>query len=152
MIKAAIVLAAVFVAWFIIEAKPRVRVAVLLAFLFPGAGHLYLGRRPRAFFLGGMVLATFLAGMAIADFRNISLDRHPVWALAHAFGGLMSAIAGLSTRNLMIEGSDPLYPVGCLYSGVACLMNMLVMIDAYDLARKDAVEAATSPSSPEGEA
>ena len=133
----ALVLCVVFMLWFVVRADKRQRFAVILAWLIPGAGHFFLGEKRRGLFLGVLVLGTFLAGMVIADFRNISpLERHPIWGIAHLFGGLMSAIAALATGSLMIVRDNPFYQVGCLYSGVGALMNVLVMIDAYDLASK----------------
>ena len=135
----ATLLGAAFLVWFMIRSQKKQRMAVLLAWLIPGAGHLYLGQTKRGLVLGCMVLATFLAGMIIADFRNISpLDRHPVWGVAHLFGGLMSAVAAIATQHLMIVRDNVFYQVGCLYSGVGALLNVLVAIDAFDLASKDA--------------
>ncbi len=143
--QAALLLCAGFAVWFLVQSDPRQRIAVFLGWLVPGAGHLYLGRRDRALFLGCLVIGTFVAGMVIADFCNISpFDRHPIWGIAQLFGGLMSGGAALATSHLMREGDNPYYFIGCLYSGVACLMNLLVMIDAYDCAGKPD-EAAESP-------
>lgn len=143
--EAAFVLCAGFAIWFVVQSRPKQRLAVLFSWLIPGAGQIYLGRKDRGFFLGGLVIATFFAGMVIADFRNISpFDRHEIWGIAHLFGGLMSGSAAAATATLMIRETDPYYNVGCLYSGVACLMNVLVMIDAYDLAGKIEENAVTA--------
>ena len=48
----------------------------------------------------------------------------------------MSAIAAITTDSLMITRDNAFYQVGCLYSGVGALMNVLVAIDAFDLASK----------------
>ncbi len=137
----ALVLCTAFLLWFVFRSDKRQRFAVILAWLIPGAGHFYLGEKRRGLFLAALVIATFVAGMIIADFRNISpLDRHPIWGIAHLFGGLMSGIAALATNGLMIVRDNPFYQVGCLYSGVGALLNVLVMIDAYDLASKKVKE------------
>ncbi|MFT7617743.1 MAG: TM2 domain-containing membrane protein YozV [Planctomycetota bacterium] len=131
-----------FLVWFAIRADRRQRTAVLLGWLIPGAGQFYLGEKARGLFLGFLVIGVFFAGMVIADFRNISpFERHPIWGIAHLFGGIMTGIAAFATKGLMIVRDNPLYTVGCLYSGVGALMNVLVMIDAYDLASKKPVLA-----------
>lgn len=130
----------------------KTRLAVVLAWLFPGAGHLYLGRRQRGLVLGGVVIATFFIGMVLADFRNIHpYGRHWVWGIAHAFCGLLSSGAALATHSLKITADNPYYQVGCLYSGAAGLLNILLMIDAYDLASEEEGGARKVPA-PEGAA
>jgi hypothetical protein len=111
------------------------------AWVFPGAGHLMLGQRKRAFFLGGIVLSLFLIGLALGGFRNISpFDRHPIWGLAHLFGGGMSGIAAAATHGLTLDSEVPNYSVGCLYSAAACLLNILLMVDVFDILHKKSPE------------
>lgn len=141
----ALIFSAAFMIWFAIRADRRQRTAVILGWLIPGGGQFYLGERRRGLFLGLLVIGIFVAGMVIADFRNISpLERHPIWGIAHLFGGIMTGIAALATKGLMIVEDNPFYTVGCLYSGVGALMNVLVVIDAYDLASKKPAAAAES--------
>lgn len=116
----------------------RTRAAVLLAWLFPGAGHLFLGRRQRGLILGLAIILTFFAGMVLADFRNIHpYGRHWVWGIAHAYLGLLSSGAALATHSLQITADNPYYHVGSLYSGAAGLLNILLMVDVYDLGTQD---------------
>ncbi|MEE9394722.1 MAG: DUF6677 family protein [Planctomycetota bacterium] len=138
---------------FVTTSSARQRNAVLLAWLVPGLGHFHLGEKKRGLWVGGLILLTFVAGMAIADFRNISpFDRHSIWGLAHLFGGLMAGIAALATGSLNIYRDNAAYHVGCLYSGVAALLNILAMIDAWDLAtakdRKETLEVAKTDDAP----
>lgn len=130
--------------YFATQSNATQRRAVLLGWLVPGLGHLTIGERRRGLVLGAMIIATFLAGMILADFRNLSpFDRHPIWGLAHLFGGALAGIATLATQTLHIEHENPFYNVGCLYSGVATLLNILAMVDAWDLAGR---EEKTTPS------
>ena len=110
---------------------------IAAAWVFPGAGHFMMGRRKRALFLGGIVVVLFVAGLFLGGFRNISpFDRHPIWALAHLFGGGMSGIATAATHGLSLDAELPFYSVGCLYSATACLLNILLMVDVFDLLHK----------------
>jgi uncharacterized protein DUF6677 len=132
-------------AYFAFQSTPRQRRAVLLGWLLPGLGHWSIGQTRRGLVLGSLILVTFLVGLILADFRNISpFDRHPIWGLAHLFGGIVAALTALITQGLHIESENPFYNVGCLYSGVAALLNILAMVDAWDLA------AGASPSDEAG--
>jgi hypothetical protein len=118
--------------------------AVLLTWVAPGAGHWYLGYRKKGIFYFVVITALFVAGMAIADFRNISYERHPVFFLAYAFYGGASLVAEVATHGLRMVGQLTREDVGCLYSGVAGLLNILVLIAAYLLASGYSAHASDS--------
>ena len=112
------------------------------AWFFPGAGHFMLGQKKRALFLGGIVVTLFLLGLIFGGFRNISpFDRHPIWGIAHLFGGGMSGIAAAATHGLTLDAEVPNYSIGCLYSAAACLLNILLTVDVFDLLHKKPNEA-----------
>ena len=131
------------VVYFIAKSNRRQRIAVALTLVFPGLGHFWLGHRPRAYVFAVVIVPLFLAGMVLADFRNVSPDRHPIWALAQIPGGLLSVIAWIATRTLHLARDNPYYPIGCLYTGAACLLNVVTSCDVWDLAgpRKAGSEA-----------
>lgn len=137
-IKYAWIFAIAGLAFFVHKSSPRQRMAVALAWLFPGLGHLWLGRRNRALLFGGIILVLYLAGMVMADFCNVSpFDRHPIWGLAQAPAAIPTLLAWLITGPLLdlkIWTVNPYYAIGCLYTGVAGLLNILAMCDAWDLA------------------
>ena len=108
--------------------------AALFTWLAPGAGHWYLGYRRKAIFYFVAIIGLYLAGMAIADFRNINIARHPYYFITYIFNGGTTIIAQLVTHNLPLVRTLERLEVGCLYSGVAGLLNILVLIDAYLLA------------------
>ena len=127
-------LATFLVATFLRTANSRQKRAVVLAWLFPGLGHFSLKRGRRGLLLGGIVVVLFVIGLVLADFRNVSPIRHQIWSIAHLFGGLMSGVTALVTWGWNIERDMMFYNHGCLYSAVATLLNILLMIDVYDLA------------------
>ncbi len=109
--------------------------AIFLSWGIPGAGHWHLGHKKKAGFYFLMISSLFLAGMVIADFRNISLDRHPYFFLGtYIWNGGATLVAWLATHNMSYVQQLELKDFGCLYSAVAGLLNLLVMIDAYLLA------------------
>lgn len=135
---AALLIIAVLLGHFVVRSTNRERLAVLCGWLFPGFGHVVLGRWRRGAFFAALLVLLFLAGMILAGFRNISpLDRHPIWAIAHVFGGLLAEGAALATRNFIKTQPLRFYEIGCLYSAVATLLNVLATLDAYDLARAE---------------
>ena len=58
----ALIFGLVFLALFAIRANKRQRTAVILGWLIPGAGQVYLGEKSRGLFLGILVLGVFFAG------------------------------------------------------------------------------------------
>jgi hypothetical protein len=108
--------------------------AVLLTWAAPGAGHWYMGYRKKAVFYFAILTGLYVVGMAIADFRNISLERHPFFFITYSFYAGATLIAQLATQGLMMVRPLSHEDVGSLYSSVASLLNILVMIDAYLLA------------------
>lgn len=106
--------------------------SIILAWVIPGGGHWYLGYKGKALLYLVLILGTFVAGMMIADFRNISLDRHPIFFLgAYIWNGGATVVAWLLTEGKPITRQLDRLDVGCLYCAVAGLLNILIMIDAY---------------------
>jgi hypothetical protein len=109
--------------------------AVVLAWLVPGAGHVFLGRRGRglAFFL--IVLATVTLGFLLQGelYREIGQPIPTVATLACAAMGLpYFLLRGIGyTGNIDAAG----YEYGKAFILTAGLMNILLMLDAWDIAR-----------------
>lgn len=117
--------------------KPRALIAVALAWFFPGLGHAYLGRRRAALFYAAIVLVTFLLGLSFEG-RLYSPDRsQPLTFLATfaVFGvGLPNILARLISDNPGGEVLALTYEYGCAFLLTAGLMNLLLMLDAWDIA------------------
>lgn len=122
--------------WIILSSNPLQRKALLGAWLIPGLGHWLLGRKDRALFFAVTLIPTFVAGLILGDFATVSpFDRHPIWGLAQFPGGLMTGITALLTKDAHIAGADVFYSTAQLYTGAACLLNILALCDVHDLAR-----------------
>ncbi len=119
--------------------RPAPAPVLLAGWLVPGGGHFLLRRKPQAvvFFLA--VTLTYLAGMALADFGNVSLERHSYYFLAHIFNGGETLLAWLFTQGVL-EDHVPTHfgihtgEIGILFTAVASLLNLIVMMDAYGIA------------------
>lgn len=142
------VVVAAGLAYVLQTSSQRQALGLLGAMFFPGLGHWLLGYKRRGGFFALLLVPLYLAGMALSDFANVSpFDRHPIWGLAQAPAGLLTLIAWISTISVNITRDIPTYAIGCLYTGVAGLLNILVMCDIYDLAGSKQASAATAPPS-----
>ena len=120
--------------------------ALLLSWLIPGAGHLYIGKKGKAFAFLFALCVTFIIGYALADRRNVFFPadfiRHPTLStLGQLPMGLMAILIMIKTRiSGALSGPDlrlmPLYTIGTLFTCVAGLLNVLVMFNAFREAQK----------------
>jgi hypothetical protein len=102
---------------------------ILGAWLVPGLGHLLIGKRAKAALYFAVITATFLAGTALAEGRNLSLERDPIYFGAYVFNGGETAIGWLLTRGLELDHPIPNHQLGLTYTAVACLLNIVAMMD-----------------------
>lgn len=119
--------------------SPRPEAAVpasVLGLLLPGAGHLYLGRRGKGLFFLAAIGALFLLGLSM-DARlqfYVGLDDPLAFlrSLAQVAIGLPYALA----RLLGTEGrvTAAMHEYGNTFTEVAGLLNILVVLDAHDIA------------------
>jgi TM2 domain-containing membrane protein YozV len=123
----------------------RMPVAGFLAWLIPGLGHIYLGHRARGLVCLVTITITFWTGVAIGGVRGtVDPKERQLWFIAQlcTAGNAVAAYA-------LHEGVRPNPPgnssvasahwtsadVGVHYTGVAGLLNLLVIFDA--IARAD---------------
>jgi TM2 domain-containing membrane protein YozV len=116
----------------------RTVAAGLLAWVWPGLGHLYLGRRGKGLILMGSILALFVLGVLMDSRLQFHLGLEDPLALVfsavqmgigapYVLARLMGYEAGLVT--------SPMYEYGNTFTAVAGLLNILVLLDALDTAR-----------------
>lgn len=112
-------------------------VAAALAWIFPGLGHAYLGRRKTALVYALIVTVTFLLGMSFEG-RLYTIDRSQPLTILATFAvsgtGLLNVIARFLSDNPGGTILAPTYEYGCAYLLTAGLMNLLLMLDAWDIA------------------
>jgi len=119
----------------------RAPIAGVLSWVFPGLGHLYLGDRARGIVLLATVTLTFWTGIAIGGVREtVDPQRQKLWFTAQLLtgGNTLSALAWHEadrTRQTKLgQSPEPSHwasvEVGSHYTGVAGLMNLLVILDA----------------------
>lgn len=111
--------------------------AVALAWIFPGLGHYYLGRKRRALVYAVVVSLTFLFGLSFQGRLYWPEAGAPLTMLATfaVFGsGLLNIAARLLVDNPRGAILAVTYEYGCAFLLTAGLMNLLLMLDAFDIA------------------
>jgi len=128
--------------------------ALVLAFLIPGAGHFYLHRRARGVAFFAIVAFLFVTGLSIEG---------GLYTLAESQGQLMARLAVLASM-----GSGVLYFLGNLtgphgsvwaatfeygrtFTLTAGLMNLLLVLDCWDLASVRPGQETSAPAEQPGE-
>jgi len=107
---------------------------MLLAFLLPGAGHFYLGRRARAGVFFAIIVLMFVIGLSI-DGRLYTVQQGSLLSLLATIGSM-----GAGTLYFIARAMGPFgdvtsitFEYGTAFTLTAGLMNLLLMLDAYDI-------------------
>ncbi len=119
----------------------RVPLAGFLAWVAPGLGHLFLGHRGRGWVFLVTITATFWTGVAIGGVRGtIDPDERKLWFVAQLCTGGNTVIGYLWERVVsrndprekatVLKGPWASAELGVHYTGVAGLLNLLVILDA----------------------
>jgi len=117
--------------------KSRTWIAMALAYLVPGAGHLYLGRRFRGIAYFCIVVFMFAIGLAVdGDLYAVTRSGGSLLRLLAAFGsmgaGLLYWIADF--KGVVGDITSITYEHGTAFIITAGLMNLLLVLDAFDIA------------------
>lgn len=103
--------------------------ALLAAWLVPGAGHWLTGHRKRAIVIAVAVWLTFLLGIVLGGIHMVGPRVSRAWFIAQIFAGSPALIAwvlnGPAVNVLVCRGLD----LGLVYTGVAGLLNLLCILD-----------------------
>jgi hypothetical protein len=111
--------------------------ACLLAWLLPGAGHLYLGRRGKGLLFLGAIGALFLLGVAMKSRLQLYLGFEDPLALLFSLAQMAVGAPYFLARALGYEAglvTAPTYEYGNTFTAVGGLLNILVILDAHDTA------------------
>jgi TM2 domain-containing membrane protein YozV len=74
------------------QSKPNWLLAGVLAWLVPGAGHIYIGRRLRGGILFVTITATFWAGVAMGGVMTVDRQYQPWWFAAQMLTGVNGVV------------------------------------------------------------
>lgn len=112
-------------------------IAAALAWVFPGLGHFYLGRRRTAALFAVIVVSAFVLGILYQGKLYSHEADHPLTLLATfaCFGaGILNIGARLLLDNPAGNILSPTFEFGCAFLLTAGMMNLLLMLDAWDIA------------------
>ena len=127
--------------------------AAVLAWLWPGLGHIPLGQRKRGFLVMFGVLFLFLGGILIGGLDVVDRRDDRLWFLAQVLCGPIAIVADVAnqklvkpmpgdwvdryeegdsdvTRRLRRKSLGHVNEMGTLYCALAGLMNLVVILDA----------------------
>lgn len=123
------------------RAESNPYVAAILAWLVPGAGHLLLGRRARGFAFLVIVLVTLWVGTRYDGNLYHVVPNQPLTLLATFACMGLGAPYFLLRFGIHYQGDilSAGYEYGTAFVLTAGLMNLLLVLDAWDIAtgRKD---------------
>jgi hypothetical protein len=109
---------------------------VLAAWAVPGAGHLWLGRRPKGLVFIIAIPVMFVIGLMLRG-RLVSFDLSDPLVCLIAMGEMSVGLTYFAASALGYGAGDVravTYEYGNTFLIVAGLLNLLVVIDAYDIA------------------
>ncbi len=113
----------------------RVPIAGVLAWAVPGLGHIYLGDVRRGLVIMATIAATFWGGVAIGGMAStVNQKERTAWFMAQVCAGA-HGIAGHFLSKLRSDDERKTaawmsVEAGVIYTGVAGLLNLLVVLDA----------------------
>lgn len=113
------------------------QLAAVLAWLVPGAGHVYLGRRWRGIAYLLLVVASLVIGVSLQGRLWTPQPGEPLSMLA-TLGSMGMGVAYFVLRYAMGYSGDILargFEYGSAFVLTAGLMNLLLVLDAWDIAR-----------------
>jgi uncharacterized protein DUF6677 len=115
----------------------RTLTSMLLAYVVPGAGHFYLGKRERAILFFAIVVLLFALGLAIDGTIYTVAEAHDsalrkLASVGSMGGGAMYFIARAKGPHGDIRSST--YEYGTAFTLTAGLMNLLLVLDCFDIA------------------
>ena len=113
---------------------PRRLYEVLLAWVLPGLGHLAQGRRAKALYFAALLLLMYGLGLVLGEGATVSSSRYPFHLYGQALAGppaLVGSMLGSAPQGETIARLE----LGVVFTTVAGLLNLVVMIDVYEYGR-----------------
>ncbi len=118
----------------------RTATAGLLGWLVPGLGHIFIGDRVRGMICLATIVLTFWSGVAIGGVRGtVDPRERSLWFIAQLCTGTNAGVAYVMRQNVPADDSIEKKPepppwvsseIAVHYTGVAGLLNILVILDA----------------------
>jgi TM2 domain-containing membrane protein YozV len=129
----------------------RAVVSMLLAWAIPGSGHLYLGRRRRGLAFFAIVVVLFVVGVFIdGSLYTIAGSRGSLLRMLASYASMGSGFLYFLTSRIGAAPGNVVsdtFEYGSTFMLTAGLMNLLLVLDCYDIAndRKVGINARKQP-------
>ncbi len=111
--------------------------ACLLAWLLPGAGHLYLGRTGKGLVFLGAIGALFLFGVAMDARLALYFGMDDILQSLFSLAQMAMGVPYFLAKTLGYDAgrvTSATYEYGNTFTAVGGLLNILVILDAHDIA------------------
>ncbi len=117
----------------------RLSAAGLLSWLVPGLGHMFIGEKRRGWVILVTIAITFWGGVALGGVRStVDPEKKKLWFIAQVSSGGHALVAyWMGHRSRIGEPEAELassnwtgMEVATVYTGVAGLLSLLVLLDA----------------------
>jgi TM2 domain-containing membrane protein YozV len=112
--------------------------AALLGWVWPGLGHLYLHRRGKGLVFMAAILALFVLGVAMDSRLELHLGLEDPLAVLFSAAQMGIGAPYFLARALGFEAGNVrsvTFEYGNTFTAVGGLLNVLVLLDAFDVAR-----------------
>jgi predicted tellurium resistance membrane protein TerC len=109
---------------------------MVLAFLLPGAGHFYLGKRARGVTFFCIVVVMFALGLSIdGDLYTLSRSGGALLRILASLGSMGSGVLYFVGAAMGAHGdvTSITYEHGTAFTITAGLMNLLLVLDSFDI-------------------
>lgn len=116
----------------------RAVVAMVLAYVVPGAGHFFLGHRGRAIAFAVIVVVMFAVGLGVdGGLYDLGASRDQWLAMLASLASMGSGALYFIGKATGPHGSltSMTFEYGRTFTLTAGLMNLLLVLDCYDIAR-----------------
>jgi hypothetical protein len=114
----------------------RAVVAMILAYLVPGLGHLFLGRRGRAIAFFLIITSLFLFGLRIdGALYTLATARRALLNVLGSVGSMGVGVLYFIADALGTHGDirSSTFEYGRMFTLSAGLMNLLLVVDCYEI-------------------
>jgi len=115
-------------------------IALVLAYLVPGAGHIYLGRMKRGLILGITIGALFWSGVAVGGVMTVDPERERWWFAAEMLTGIHGIVGwyrqqdynSRALRRAEEKGLGPASPQGQAYMDAQLKKDRVALVAPAD--------------------
>jgi hypothetical protein len=117
------------------ENRTKIAVAFILGWLIPGAGHIYLKKTARGLIFFLCILSMFAIGLFLQG-SLVGLDFVDIFGFLKWFAEAGAGLAYLAAKGLgwgAGEITSYTYDYGNIFLYCAGLLNMLIMLDTFDI-------------------